>query len=152
MKLLDEKKLLRDYEDKFRKEIIRRVNDLASSTVNSKKVYEALLTQSGTSAPSVTVLGNNDIGNIVWSYNSTGQYIGTLNGAFPSGKTAIELQKYNPVTLNLEVEAYAARASDNTVLVTTYTVDVDINTGLLAKTAANNGGLTNSFIRITVYN
>jgi len=53
------------------------------------KVYEAIIAQSGGGAPSVVVLGNNEIGAIVWTRDSTGYYIGTLSGAFTSNKTQI---------------------------------------------------------------
>ena len=48
--------------------------------------YTALLTQTGTDAPVAIVLENN-IGNIVWSRVSDGEYNGTLNSAFTSNKT-----------------------------------------------------------------
>lgn len=51
------------------------------------KVYTALLTQTGTDAPVATVLENTLGGEIYWSRNSAGNYIGTLNDAFPEGKT-----------------------------------------------------------------
>lgn len=47
--------------------------------------YTALLTQSGTDAPIATVL-ENTLGDIVWSRNSPGAYIGTLTGAFVPNK------------------------------------------------------------------
>ena len=47
------------------------------------KVYTALLSQSGTNAPTATVLENTLGGTVVWTRNSTGNYYGTLNGAFP---------------------------------------------------------------------
>ncbi len=50
------------------------------------RVYTALLTQTGTNAPVATVL-ENTIGNIVWTRNTVGQYMGTLAGAFPVNKT-----------------------------------------------------------------
>ncbi len=50
------------------------------------KVYRALLSQSGTNAPTATVL-ENTLGNIVWEYVSTGVYNGTLIGAFYINKT-----------------------------------------------------------------
>ena len=53
------------------------------------KVYTALLTQTGTSAPTAIVLENTLGGTLVWSRNSTGQYYGTLSGAFPANKVAI---------------------------------------------------------------
>lgn len=117
-----------------------------------KARYEALLTQTTTSAPVATILSNNMSGDIVWSYSAVGQYIGTLTGAFPAGKTAIELVKYNPVTLAFEVETYAARIDNDSVLVTTYNLDFDPFGGTPVKTLTDNGGLTNSFIRITAYN
>lgn len=50
------------------------------------QVYTAIISQSGTSDPVVTVLDNN-IGNIVWTRGSEGTYNGTLANAFPLGKT-----------------------------------------------------------------
>ncbi len=49
----------------------------------SYKVYTALLTQTGTSDPTSVVLENTLGGDIVWSRVTDGQYLGTLNGAFP---------------------------------------------------------------------
>ena len=49
------------------------------------KVYTALLTQSGEDDPVATVL-ENTLGNIVWSRQNIGQYIGTLAGAFVVNK------------------------------------------------------------------
>ncbi|MCO6149052.1 hypothetical protein [Flavobacterium sp. NRK1] len=51
------------------------------------KVYTALITQSGTSAPTVTILENTLSGPISWVYTSTGLYTGTLNAAFVLNKT-----------------------------------------------------------------
>lgn len=51
------------------------------------KVYTALLSQSGTSAPAATVLENTLGGTVVWTRNAAGDYTGTLSGAFSSGKT-----------------------------------------------------------------
>ena len=51
------------------------------------RVYRALLTQTGTNAPVATVLENTLGGTVVWTRDSTGIYIGTLLGAFPSNKT-----------------------------------------------------------------
>lgn len=46
------------------------------------EVYTALITQSGTSAPSVSILESVIQGEIVWTYNSVGSYYGTLAGLF----------------------------------------------------------------------
>ena len=56
------------------------------------KVYTALLTQTGTNAPTATVLENTLGGTIVWTRNSTGNYYGTLNGAFPVANKVILFQ------------------------------------------------------------
>lgn len=53
-----------------------------SCTGGTKKVYKALLTQEGTSAPVATVLENTLGGPIVWTRLNTGGYLGTLTGAF----------------------------------------------------------------------
>jgi len=61
------------------------------------KVYTALLTQTGTTAPTATVL-ENTIGSIVWSRSGIGQYLATLTGAFVLSKTwgVSEDQAANP--------------------------------------------------------
>lgn len=66
--------------------------------IGAYKVYTALLSQSGTSAPVATEL-QNQIGAIIWSYISTGQYNATLMGAFPVGKTWIMFQPLNDGSL-----------------------------------------------------
>lgn len=59
------------------------IEDFAAPTY---KKYVALLTQSGTAAPSAIEL-ENTIGNIVWSRESAGEYFATLSNAFTSNKT-----------------------------------------------------------------
>lgn len=54
------------------------------------KEYVALLSQSNTDAPVATVMNSNDsnyLGDIVWTRNGVGDYIGTLTGALTVGKT-----------------------------------------------------------------
>jgi hypothetical protein len=64
------------------------VEDLAAQLIPQPtyKVYTALLTQVGINAPVATVL-ENTIGNITWTYQSTGSYTGNLISAFPLNKT-----------------------------------------------------------------
>jgi len=52
------------------------------------KVYTALLTQTGTAAPTAIVLENTLGGTVVFSYNNIGLYVGTLTGIFTTNKTA----------------------------------------------------------------
>lgn len=64
-------------------EIITHLN--TSSPVAYKK-YVALLSQSGTAAPTATVFENTLGGTLVWTRTAAGKYAGTLTGAFPTGK------------------------------------------------------------------
>lgn len=54
------------------------------------KTYRALVSQSGTAAPTATVLENSLGGTVVWARSSTGTYTATLTGAFTSAKTFIQ--------------------------------------------------------------
>jgi lysophospholipase L1-like esterase len=60
-----------------------------------RKIYKALISQSGTSDPTATILGVNSIGTIVWTRNSAGDYTGTLSGAFTASKTWLEVSSAN---------------------------------------------------------
>jgi len=53
------------------------------------KVYTALLSQTGTNAPTAIVLENTLGGTPVWTRTSAGSYVGTLAGAFVTDKTVI---------------------------------------------------------------
>lgn len=69
------------------------------------KVYRAILTQTGTSAPVATVL-ENTVGDIVWTRNGQGFYKGTLSNAFDENKTFyyINSKKYlEDVTFSMEL-------------------------------------------------
>lgn len=58
------------------------------------KVYRAQLTQSGTGAPTATVLINTLGGTVVWTRLTTGAYAGTLVGAFTLNKTYFPTQTF----------------------------------------------------------
>lgn len=60
-----------------------------TGTINGVKKYVALLSQSGTSAPTATVLENSLGGTLVWSYDAIGQYHATLTGVFTANKRII---------------------------------------------------------------
>ncbi len=51
------------------------------------KVYRALLTQEGTDDPTAVVLENTLGGEVVWTRESVGNFLGTLVGAFTVDKT-----------------------------------------------------------------
>jgi len=63
------------------------------------KVYKALLTQTGTSAPVATVLVNTLSGTPVWSYSTVGRYLLTLVGEFDVSKTMIYISNNDIASL-----------------------------------------------------
>lgn len=87
--------------------------------LGTTKIYIALLTQTGSSAPVATVLKNSLGGTVIWTRDSGGTYKGTLSSAFPSSKVFIfDKRRYlsfpegENATLTLE------RGSDNEILAT----------------------------------
>lgn len=60
----------------------------AASWQAQPKVYRGLGNQASTNAPEFTV-SENSIGAVVWTYSSTGYFIGTLASAFPENKTLV---------------------------------------------------------------
>jgi hypothetical protein len=101
------------------------------------KSYVALISQSGTAAPSVTIL-ENTIGNIVWTRFALGDYRGTLTGAFPSGKVVCFSNQIDMPTMTL-----IQRKNDDSV---------SINTGTPGTTTIADSILNNTSIEIRVYN
>lgn len=105
------------------------------------KVYTALLSQSGTSAPTATVLENTLGGTIVWSRSNTGQYIGTLTGAFTDQKTIIFVNRSNPAATAFDTNMAANVININTVGYTTF-----------SNSAYVDGQTNSASIEIRVYN
>lgn len=101
------------------------------------KVYSALISQSGTSAPTVTIL-ENTIGSIVWTRTGTGEYLATLTGAFTASKTFVSLTLGYLSTIAI---GYSIRQNDDNVKLLTYDTT---NAGVDAK-------LTNASFEIRVY-
>lgn len=101
------------------------------------KRYTALLTQSGTGDPSAIVL-ENGIGTIVWTRNSSGNYTGTLSGAFTANKTWLICQKGDGS--GSFVNGLLSRSGANTV-----TLDVRDNSDVVTD------NFTNLSIEIRVY-
>lgn len=71
---------------------------IASTVDGQPKVYRALLSQTGTDAPVATVLENTLGGDVVWTRDSAGTYLGTLSNAFTDEKTLLYIQGYMGVT------------------------------------------------------
>jgi hypothetical protein len=106
------------------------------------KVYRALMTQSGTNAPTANVL-ENTLGNIVWAYNSIGTYTGTLDGAFSASKY------FAPIPVQGLDSAVNEGGSGDSY--TYYIIDESTIELVTAIPPANNV-LGNSPIEIIVYN
>lgn len=108
--------------------------------------YQAIFTQTGTSAPTVTVLNaaaDNYLGAITWAYIGPGTYDGTKTGAFTADKTFCpqsQTQCYNSTDDAMFVLS-VARTGANVVRI--FTGDDAV--------APANGKLTNKFIEIRVF-
>ncbi len=80
--------------------------------------YVATITQSGTSAPTATVLENTLGGEIVWARAATGRYTGTLTNAFPSStKTVVMIG--DPYPSSTEFFAHIQRSNASVITVRT---------------------------------
>lgn len=110
---------------------------LANSSARPYKVYTALISQSNTDAP-VTIVLENTIGNIVWTRANTGQYLGTLTGAFTLDKTVCFT---GGNTNNDNIHHTTQRNNGSSVVIETYNSGAKADY-LLAKTS----------IEIRVYN
>lgn len=82
------------------------------------KTYRALVSQSGTAAPTATVLENSLGGTVVWARSSTGTYTATLTGAFTSAKTFIQ-HPGEAGTIAAIKNVIAVRTNANVITVTT---------------------------------
>jgi hypothetical protein len=125
---------------------IATTNLTVTSTINGRPAndmlrnyqrYIALISQTSTSAPTVIEL-ENTIGPIVWTRKATGEYTGTLSGAFTANKT------YATISNSL---------ADGIVMITTTANDIDIiTTNLHSPTAAKHDShLSKNTIEIRVY-
>lgn len=105
------------------------------------KKYRALLTQSGTTAPSATILMNtiDPTSPPVWSYSTVGVYLLTYANGFTSGKTI----PYNESFLDVDGNKYKMEwVNVNTMKLTTY-LATDTETPA-------NGVLTSQYVNIEI--
>ena len=125
---------------------IATTNLTVTNTLNGRAVsdilptytkYIALITQTSTSAPTVIEL-ENTIGPIIWTRKTTGEYSGTLTGAFTANKT------YATISQTL---------ADSIVMISTTANDINIiTTNLHSPTAAKHDShLSKNTIEIRVY-
>lgn len=114
--------------------------NLVISSVDSRpyKVYSFSITQSGTSAPTVSVSENTLGGTVIWTRTGIGVYRGTLTGAFPIGKSySIGANTYNS---GLPTNVTARRASNDYFEVVS-----------LTPTGGQDGLLNDVFLEFRVY-
>lgn len=100
--------------------------------------YVALISQSGTSAPTVTVLKNDLGGTPVWTRTGTGSYKMALNGVFITNKTYVMIgqnyqNNYGETTYaywNSEDDIYVETTNSSNAaadsLLTTRTIEVRV--------------------------
>jgi sulfur carrier protein ThiS len=94
------------------------------------KTYKALLTQSGSSAPTAVVF-ENTIGAITWARTGAGVYTATLTGAFLAAKTAVT-RVLDVIEGEVTVDGYvkAVRTNDNVITVTSDATDGKLSSTL----------------------
>jgi len=107
------------------------------------KVYTALLSQTGTNAPTATVLENTLGGAVTWTRNSAGIFYGTLSaGVFTGNKTVkFATLGYTGISVNSTIEVENANTSIITVITRVNGIQTD---GVMS-----NGGTS---IEIRIYN
>ena len=109
----------------------------ANDMLRNYERYIALISQSSTADPVVIEL-ENTIGPIVWTRKATGEYSGTLTGAF---------------TLNKTYAMISNALADSIVMITTTANDINIITTNLHSpiAVAHDGHLNNNTLEIRVY-
>lgn len=103
------------------------------------KLYKALMAQTGTSAPTVQILENN-IGTIVWTWDSTGFFKGTLSNAFTANKTFFDTQTDAGLVAGSEVVLNAGWIDASNILI-----------GNLDGSFSSVDGLGRGYVTIQVY-
>jgi len=112
-----------------------------STPPDNVKVYRALLTQSGTDAPTATVLENTLGGTVVWTRPAGGRYDGTLAGAFTENKTAVNSGSCTDGTL-LGWFAGARKDADSVRV---------ISSSINDPSSVSDDVLLNTYVEILVY-
>jgi hypothetical protein len=85
-----------------------------ATSAGANAIYIALLSQTGTSAPTATVLKSDLTGTPVWTRQSTGLFLCTLADAFPLNKTTVS-PHIIPLLVGNESKVSGKRISDNVV-------------------------------------
>lgn len=120
------------------RQVAQDIVDTLFSLGRTYKIYSALITQGLTDPPVATVLENTLGGEIIWTYDSIGVYIGTLAGAFTEGKTMVQINNGDRTGNNAYWDWIDA---DN----------ISINTWNVATTAGADGAIRDGFLEIRIY-
>lgn len=81
------------------------------------KYYSAKLTQTGTAAPTVSVLQNSLSAAVVWARSAKGVYVGTLASAFTVAKTIIfKTDIFDVAEVSFTANAITVTCDDDAVL------------------------------------
>lgn len=113
--------------------VLNRLTDLESPNYTT---YEGAITQDGTDDPTVYIFKNTLEDPIAWSRIDVGTYEGVLEGAFPEGRTILELGQTGS-------GSGFTRVDDDTVQIVTYGNAIGTE---------EDGRLTNTSLKIKVYN
>jgi len=106
------------------------------------KCYKAFIAQTGTAAPTMTVINNDLSAAIVWTRSSAGVYVGTLAGAFLAAKTFFpSMHQSLPI---VDRSIYIFRIDDDSI---------SIQSRAISTTALADLGQVDLFgIEVNVYN
>lgn len=114
------------------------IDTLENSSTSIYQRYVALLSQSGTNAPTAIVLENTLGGTITFAYVTVGIYTATLTGAFTASKTAILVSEFGRAAVKI------TRTDANSLGIRT--------DGLSAGAwASADSSITDTFVEIRVY-
>ena len=115
------------------------------------KVYTALLTQSGTSAPVATVLENNTGLNITYQYLLVGKYAIHLNSPVPKNTVTIEMSNFRYGSTLGDNGICFLEMVDDVANIGTYQLQTKFRTNAAATLTFANNALFNNKIEIRVY-
>ncbi len=105
------------------------------SDTKAPKIYRALLTQTGTSAPVATVLENSLGGNITFAYTSVGEYTATATGLLNS-TTGISIGGGHNSVNSSDVPTFGIKSQGNNSFIITSgdALNQGLFNGILDKT------------------
>lgn len=150
MKRLDLKKAIGYIKDVFRTEVVTAINALIDRKngvgAGNYKRYVALVSQSGTDAPTATVLENTFNMTPVWSYGTDGSYNLTITNAFPDASKVFIL-----ISDGRYANFDATYIAVTVVGIWSTTSVINFQTALTGNVQANSL-LSNTPIEIRVYN